>query len=51
MVPVHSQNFRHFTAQALYVVAIALLAKLAEAGQVLPDLGGSQSHRFGKGAG
>lgn len=44
MPPVHAQNVGDLAPELLNVVAVPLLAELAEAGQVLADLGGCQVH-------
>ena len=44
VVFVHAQNVPDLRAQLFYVVAVALLAKLAEAAEILTNLGGGDVH-------
>ena len=48
---VHPQDMPDLTAQLVYIIPVSLLAELAEAAQVLADLGGRDAHFFPKGAG
>ena len=51
VVVVHAQNVADLRAQLLHVVAVALLAELAKAAEVLTDLGGSDVHLLAQVAG
>ena len=51
MAAVHTQDMTDLTAQLADVVAVALLSELAEAAQILPDLGGGDAHLLPQGAG
>ena len=46
---IHAQDLGNLIAQALHVIAIALLAELAKAAQVLADLAGGEVHGLAQG--
>ena len=48
---IHAQDASDLSAQLVHIIAVALLAELAEAAQVLPDLGGGNSHLLPQDAG
>ena len=51
MVVVHAQDMSDLSLQLLHIVAVPLLAELAEAAEVLPDLRGGDVHLLSQGMG
>ena len=43
ITPIHAQNGADLLPEGRYMIAIALLTKLSEAAEILPDLGGGQA--------
>ena len=51
VVVIHSQDAADLRVELFYVIAVALLAKLAEAAQILADLGRGNVHLLAQGVG
>ena len=49
VVVVHAQDVADLRPELLHIVAVALLAELSEAAEVLPDLGGGDVHLLAQG--